>query len=339
MATIRDVAREAGVSIGTVSRVLNDADGAIPISEDTRQKVLRVARELDYHPNLLARRLVANRSMAVGVVLGSFLSLEGSVNARILEGLGERLEQEGYTIQLLTCSRTGPQEMENELVSLALGRQVDGFLIWTERLTPGLCHRLNERKIPHLHIQSYPGDKCHAVLCDNLGGAYSAARHLLEQGYRRIAIIIDPDSSEGRVRLEGYKKALEAFGVQFDPDLVLTGTYSGAVATSRLGISRLKETWRRCDAIFATSDVFAVAAKEALEALDLKAGVDRGLVGFDDLELARHTTPPLTTVRQEGVDIGRLAALRILQAMEGKLPEERYDLVPTKLIVRDSSSH
>lgn len=332
--TLKDVAKAANVSIATASKVLNGRDGEIAISEATRRKVLEAARRLNYHPNVSARRLVSQKSNTVAIVIEAYTSFAGPVNAQILQGIGQRLDAAG--LDALLVSRESAKELGAHLKAMAAGKKVDAFLLWVERVDPELCAELKAMGVPHCHIGFRSAGMCAEVLSDNVGGGYEATRHLIEQGHREIAIIVPQQFPEGLERLEGYRKALQEAGIPFDPDLVVHGEYSSTTDASALDIDKFKAVLPRCTAVLATSDLLAMAAKEAARREGYYLGRDKALVGYDGSEAGRHLDPPLTSVLQDGYTMGRTAVEMILAQMEGET-QSRSVLVPTRLLVRESS--
>lgn len=332
--TLKDVAKAADVSIATVSKVLNGRGGEIAISEATRQKVLEAARRLNYHPNISARRLVSQKSNSVGLVIEAYTSFAGPVNAQILQGIGKRLDAAG--LDALLVSQESAKDLGAHLKAMAASKKVDAFLLWTRSADAKLCAELREMGVPHCHIGFRPAGQCSMVLSDNVAGGYGATMHLVQQGHRDIAIIVPEQFPEGLERFEGYRRALSEAGIPFNPDLVIRGEYSSTTDASGLDVARLKAILPRCSAIFATSDLLAMAAKEAARSEGYFLGKDIALVGYDGSEAGRHLDPPLTSVLQDGGAMGSAAVEIILAQMQGETAP-RSVLVPTRLVVRESS--
>ena len=333
-ATLKDVAKAAKVSIATVSKVLNGYEGEIAISEATRRKVFEAAKRLNYHPNISARRLVSQRSHSVGIVIEAYTSFGGPVNAEILQGIGAKLDKAG--LDALLVSRESAREIRSHLKAMAASKKVDALLLWLQDVDPRLCAELREIGVPHCHVGFRGAEECASVLSDNFAGAYSATRHLIEQGHRDIVIIVPEHFPEAVERFAGYRKALENWQIPFNPELVVRGEYTSTGDVSVLDVERLKRALPNCSAVFATSDLLAMVAKEVARGCGFLLGKDKALVGFDGSEAGRHLDPPLTSVVQDGYEMGRRAVDCILAQIDGD-SEPSSILVPTHLVVRESS--
>lgn len=334
-ATVRDVARAAKVSVATVSKVLNQREGEIRISEATRRRVLEAARKLNYHPNVSARRLIAQESRTIGLVIEHYAAFGATVNAQILQGIGECLDEAEYSIELTSHHRI--PDLYGHLKAMVAGKQVDALILWTETVDDDFCDYLRQAGVPHCHAAHYPASQsCPAILCDNFAGSYDATKHLLEQGHTRILIVVPEESPEGKHRLRGYRQALEDHGVAFDPEAVIHGNYTGEIDRSALDVERLRRLLPGYTAVFATSDLLAVAVKSVMRESGHRVGKDRALVGFDGLSIVEHLDPPLSSVHQDGYTIGRQAARSILSQLKGEEPGG-WQFVPARLVVRASS--
>lgn len=341
--TLRDVAKAAKVSPATVSKVLNGSTDAIRISDETKQRVLAAAAALDYHPNISARRLASARSHSIGVVIDNYLSFGGPVNARILQGLGEEFDACGYSAVFI--SRKGVPELEAHLRSVIRSKQVDALLIWTT-VPSTLCEFLLAEGVPHCHLADFAPNlaACPAVLSDNRDGGFQATAHLLENGHRSIAIVVEQRFPAGRERLAGYHDALERFGVPFDSRFVVHGAYRDLATHSQIDTRLFLQIMDECTAVFATSDNLALVTRQLITEAGYRVGVDRALVGFDDAPMAAYLVPPLTTVAQDGYRIGQLSARYLLEQLMTDDTDDNQGaptprmLVPTRLVIRASSA-
>lgn len=332
--TLKDVAREARVSIATVSKVLNGQEGEIAISEATRKRVLEAAKRLNYHPNISARRLVSQRSNTVGIVIESYGSFGGPINAQILQGIGSKLDKAALDALLVSCDSV--RDINAHLKAMSASKQIDALMLWIPDVDPKLCEYLRQHGVPHCHVNFEGPESCSVVLSDNFNGAYEATRHLIEQGHREIAIIAPRSYAVAVMRLAGYRKALEDSHIPFNPDLVVRGEYTSSGDITSLDVEHLRRILPTCTAVFATSDLLAMVAKEVARADGFLLGKDKALVGFDGIEAGRHLDPPLTSVAQDGYAMGEQAAASILAQLDGEGDASRV-LVPTRLIVRESS--
>jgi LacI family transcriptional regulator len=325
--TLDDVAKAAKVSPSTVSRILN---GTAVVSQDKRKNVEEAIARLGYRPNFMAQALAKGRSMLVGVVTQSISSpFYGETFVGIEHGLAEggyhpmfisahwRVDEEREVIEMLTARRT------DALIVLG-GNLEDAFLTKIAATLPVVTVG---RIVVGLENQS--------ISVNQEMGAMLGVRHLLGLGHRKIAHISGPTSHrDARERLLGYQNALAEFGIAFDPSLVIEGNYqerAGLLATEQL-LSRHTDI----SAIFCANDQTAFGARLALHRKGIRVPEDISLLGFDDLFASSFTTPPLTTVRQPGEEMGMNAARLVLSLLEQR-PLIPTPLNPT-LIVRESTS-
>jgi len=326
--TIVDVARDAGVSYATVSRVINNKNSILP---DKRARVLASMQRLGYVPNLHARKLAGGRSHVVGLVLHDVWS---SYVLEILRGIDEELAASQYDLMLYT-SRQRPSTESQYVAALAQGL-ADGLLLLLPR---GL-----ETYLPRLHQQHFP-----FVLIDHEGiegggpsvgatnyqGAYDATRYLLQLGHRRIGFITGNLAlGAARDRLEGYRAAVVDHGLDLDPGFIQEGDFFRPLGYARA--QQLLSREPRPTAIFASNDVSAVGVLEAARERGLQVPGDLSIMGFDDIPQATYLHPPLTTVRQPLEEMGRVAARLLLARIRNpRHAPERIEL-PTELVVRAS---
>ena len=317
--TMRDVAQAAGVSVATVSRFYN-ASG--PVGKRTRTRIERVARDLRYVPNAAARSLNTRRTHAVGVLLPD---LYGEFFSELLRGLDRAAR--GHGLHLLVSGAHGDAD---ELVETAraLHGRVDGLVV----MSPDAhADRLRQRIAPDLPLVLLGGP--HASLAvDNRGGAEAATRHLVGLGHRRVAHLAGAAGNlDAQERQAGYAAALAQAGLA---PTVYAGDFreeAGAAAVERVLATPAPE---RPTALFAANDAMAVGALAALRARGLSAPADLALVGFDDVPLASHLTPALTTVHVPTAELGAAAVERVRRLDAGGSDAPRT--LPATLVVRDS---
>jgi LacI family transcriptional regulator len=326
-ATIVDVAKAAGVSPATVSRVLTNSP--VQVAARTRAAVEQAADELGYRPNLSAQELVRGRSTAIGVVTqhpGSTFFGE------ILAGIDVGLRGTGY--HSFYASGYWDPALEGETLELFLGRRVDG-LILLGGFTPD--DRLQEiaREVPLVVVSRPYADRPEQELrVDNRAGAQEAVTHLLELGHRRIACFVgtkaQPDAIE---REHGYRDAYAAAGLEIDERLVVPTSFErrGGI----LGVERLHDAGVGYTAIFASNDDAAGGAQLALSRLGLRVPDDISLVGFDDMPEAPFRVPPLTTVRQPTLAMGMAAVEGLLRLIDGEPAD--LPVFEASLVVREST--
>ncbi|MEV0845555.1 LacI family DNA-binding transcriptional regulator [Streptomyces sp. NPDC049954] len=337
--TLEEVAARAGVGRGTVSRVIN---GSPKVSPRTRAAVEAAVAELGYVPNTAARALAANRADAIALVVPEPETrfFAEPYFSDIVHGIGASLAQ--TPLQLLLTFVGGERE-RGRLAGYLGAHRVDGALLVSVHADDPLPDQLAELGIPA--VISGPrsaAETLPSVDCDNYGGARAAVEHLLSQGRRRIAHITgELDVYGAERRLAGYREALADAGAH--PALVADGDFTEE--SGRRAMAELLEREPRVDAVFAASDVLAAGARQVLRAAGRRTPEDVALVGFDDSAIARHLDPPLTSVRQPIVEMGRAMTGLLLSRIAGPRPApgraraDRCDalVLPTELVVRESS--
>jgi LacI family transcriptional regulator len=304
-ARIRDVAKAAGVSPATVSRVLNNSAG---VGEALRKRVLGAVERLQYRPNPHARALLSGRSHTAGLLVAE---VDGPFYGPLYRGL-ERVLSE-HRLHLIMASGRRRHEVEWEVVNSLLGRGLDLLFLWPEALSQEEL-RWAAAQGPKVVIlgQEVPGLPC--VALDHAHGGYLATRYLLQAGHLRIAHVAGPQGMQDAVsRLAGYQRALAERGLEVDPELVAYGNFreSGGYRAARELLSR----GRPFSALFAANDQMAIGVAAALEEAGLRVPQDVSLMGYDDIIMARYVRPALTTIRQPLEEVGKAAALRALQAL------------------------
>jgi LacI family transcriptional regulator len=336
-----DVAKRAGVSTAVVSYVIND--GPRPTSPEVRERVIRAIRELDYHPNAMARGLRAQRTNTIGFVIDDYNSMDVFVSpysAKILTGLTAQLKAHGYYLLLYPLD-IGEDMGDFELL-LRSGR-LDGIvvrLVQDPPETDALLETIARTNVPCICIErpGAPRFGFGSVTYDDMHGAYEATNYLIAQGHRQIGHIAgDLRYSTGRARLAGYQRALATHGIAPDEALVYSDTWAPVVG--RLGAAHLLGLATPPTAIFAASDTFAFNAIEELRTRGLRAPDDVAVIGFDDIEESAEHVPPLTTMRIPLMEIGRRAADLVLDAVESRHEDTagRSEILPVELVRRASS--
>ncbi|WP_283433821.1 LacI family DNA-binding transcriptional regulator [Neorhodopirellula lusitana] len=318
--TISDIAERAKVSKSTVSRVLNDKS---VVNKQTRRTVLEAMESLGYQANVFARGLASGRSMTVGVVtqkIGSpFFDM-------MMQGVIQGFSGTGYSPIFVD----GQMEdvTEYKVIQTLLGRKVDGLLLLGGDLSHLDLNDLRNR-IPTIVVgKEVPGWDDQCVYVDNVRGAYDATKHLIDFGHRDIAIIRGILHHQDAIRrFEGYSQALAEAGIELDPELVLEGNFTAQ--SGILAINSLLMRGKSFSAVFCANDMVAYGARLTLQRKGIRVPEDVSLVGFDDQAESAFVTPPLTTVRQPGAEMGAAAASALVSMMEGKpfeLPVLRAEL-------------
>lgn len=326
-ARIFEVARSAGVSIATVSRVAN---GTAHVRPRTEARVRAAMERLGYRPHLLARGLAARRSHTIGLLITDILD---PYFAEIVRGAQESAESAGYVVLLGDASvHTAAEDL---LVRRLLERRVDGLIVASSRTTDDYARQLRSEDVPAVCINGPLGQFPHAVQIDQRAGAHLALDHLAGLGHRRIAHLTGPTGVPTRAeRLAAFRYALRDLGLTYDPALVITGITS--IAESSEATSRLLAMPDPPTAIFAYNDRWAIGAYQAIRAVGLRIGADVSVVGFDDIVMTEWVEPPLTTVSQPRIEMGRIAVELLLAVLAGKPARELVTVEP-RLVVRAST--
>jgi LacI family transcriptional regulator len=323
--TLESVAKEAGVSPATVSRILN---GTAVVSTVRKAAVDAAIAKLGFVPNPVARGLAGGRTLSIGVVTQA---LDSPFYGSALRGIEEKLLPMGYSP--LFVSGQWDAEVEARCMDILRARRVDGIIVLNGRLTD---------KALKVYAKSLPivvtGRKLNApgvvgLYFDNVEGARLATKHLIDLGHRQIAFISgDPQHPDAVDRLQGYRKALEAGGLRFDPALVAEGGFFEASGLQALG--DLMASRKRFTAIFAANDQMAVGAALGLSRHSLRVPEDVSLIGYDDLSSSLYSNPPLSSVHQSAYELGQLASDVLLQLLAGQKPE--FEVPAPRLVSRES---
>jgi LacI family transcriptional regulator, galactose operon repressor len=323
--TIGDVAAEAGVSIATVSKVINDRWG---VSQDTSARVRAVIDELGYESSLAARSMRSARTKVIGVVVTDVEPF----SAELLKGAARALHGTGYELVVFSGCGRGDNQLgwERRYLSRVNGTLTDGTILVTPttvEVTQGAPvvvadHNAGASSLP-------------SVDSDNLAGAMTATRHLLELGHRRIGFLAGrPDLESARLRERGYRRALQEAGIEVDPDLIKVGGYEPESAE---GPAReMLQLTDRPTAVFAANDVSAIQTIIVARSLGLSVPEDLSVVGFDNVPESALCDPPLTTIDQSIQQMGYDAVGLLLRLIEGTPVATTQITLPTRLVVRGS---
>lgn len=326
-ASIYEVAKSAGVSIATVSRVAN---GTARVGTRTETRVRKAMERLRYRPHALARGLAARRSHTIGLLITDILD---PYFAEIVRGAQAQAELSGYVVLLGDAQvHTASEDL---LVRRLLERRVDGLIVASSRTTKDYAAQLKSEDIPVVCINGPLDQFPHAVQIDHRAGARLAIDHLAKLGHRRIAHVTGPVGVPTRQeRLSGYRAALKEAGLAYDPALVVAGVET--IDASRAATSRLLALPDPPTAIFAYNDRWAIGSYQAIRGAGLRVGADVSVVGFDDIPMTEWVDPALTTVRQPRADMGRIAIDLLLSVLNGG---EARDVVVVQpdLVVRAST--
>jgi len=331
-ATLRDVAGAAGVSIATVSRVLT---GARPSAPATRARVLAAAAELDYRPSGPARALKLRRSRTLGLLV---TDIENPYFPEIVRAVEDAAHERGFAV--LLCNATDDPRRELAYINLLLERRVDGIIVAASRVGARHAALLARAPVPVVLVNSEaPRSGLPAITSDNRGGARLAAEHLLALGHRRIGHITAPrTNAAAAARLSGVRDALRRAGLP--PELLEIAEGDGRVAGGERAMSELLARRAVPTAVVCYNDLTAIGAMRAVARAGRSVPGDISLVGFDDIELAQWTDPPLTTVAQPKRDMGAWAFARLAGSDDGASHPSQAGTVrlPTSLVIRSSTA-
>ena len=329
MSTIWDVAKRAGVSIASVSRVINQSPHKV--SETARIRILEAVKELDYRPNALAQGLIMKRSMTIGTIIPD---ISNPYYAEIVRGIQDVAEEFGYAVVLQNTDRTKNRIIR--CIQVLREKRADGIIfsggiIHAYETLSSLKELTGRVVVIGRHEVDFP-----AVRVDNMGGATQAVQHLLELGHERIGFISGPKMSTSSIdRLKGYKNALAQNGRHFDAGLVKQGNL-----TPESGFQAAKEVLGRRErptAILASNDLMAFGAIRAARSLGFRVPQDLSVVGFDNIPLSSYFEPPLTTVEIPMHSVGTASMQMLADLLSGR-EFSRVRLFTTRLLVRESSA-
>lgn len=323
--SIYDVAKQAGVSHMTVSRVLN---GHPNIRESTRDRVLQAIDEMNYTRSSIARALATRRAMRIGVLVDSPVQWGPNSTVRAIESAAR---DAGYAISSFSISEDEESQIDAGVVELVT-QGVDALCVIAPRASSLDLLRQQSTGLPTLVIKAEEDPEMHTAAVDQRAGAMAAVMHLIALGHRSIAHLSGPlDWYDARAREQGWRDALLDAGLPISPPVV--GDW-----TSDYGYSYGKSyDFADATAVFAANDQMALGLIHGLSDRGLKVPHDLSVVGFDDLPDARHFLPPLTTVRQDFAALGALALQLLIAAIEGEEGAE-HDIIEPRLIVRESTA-
>jgi DNA-binding LacI/PurR family transcriptional regulator len=327
-ASLTDVARASGFSIATVSRVLTGTD--YPVADETRQKVQRVAKELGYQPNLIARSLRKERTHTIGIIVENILS---PFIPPIIRGIQDRLSQHDY-FSIIFNSDWDPV-IEADAIERLVMRQIDGIIFVESYMrSSGEVAALNDK--PHLFVHRlFNSIGVNAVVPDDRYGARLAVQHLIQLGHRRIALIRGPEGWDAASnRLAGYQEELAASGLPYDSALVAGGDWQAQ--SGYHGAQQLLAAAERPTAIFAANDLMALGAIYAIQEAGLRVPEDMAIVGYDDRDFAGFVRPALTTVEMPCEKMGQVAAESLLRLINREVMALEPALVRGELVIRQS---
>ncbi|HSR14065.1 MAG TPA: LacI family DNA-binding transcriptional regulator [Thermodesulfobacteriota bacterium] len=327
--TIRDVARRAGVSVATVSRVLNSP---AVVKQKTRARVLRSMEDCQYVYNAVAGGLSARRTTTIGVIVPT---ITNPVFATVTKGIQDFARESGYSILLGNSDYDEANELR--LIHLFQQKRADGVILNGPWRDAAIVPLMKRTRLPFVITWQTLRDRdVNFVAFDNAGGAYRVVEHLLELGHRRIGMIAGKFSVSERafIRWEGYRKCLLDHGIRPDPALVVEKGYT--FTEGKEGMAQLLGAAGPPTAVFCGNDILAIGAIACAKERGLTVPGDVSVAGFDDMEISAYYDPPLTTVAVPAYEMGRLAAQVLLENIRGEEKRPRQVLLETQLMVRGS---
>jgi LacI family transcriptional regulator len=326
-ATVYDIARIAGVSASTVSRILN---GSAKVAEDKRLAVEEAIRELNFRPNLMAQYLKTGQSMTLGVLTQY---VDSPFSNEMLRGVENALQ--GLEYAPLIASGHWNAEEEVERLRLLIARRVDGIIILTGHVNQQTLLEFSQQVPIVATGHNINTERVRSFSINNRLGGYMATRYLLDLGHRQIAHIIGlPDQSDAIERHHGYRQALVSSGIEYDPELVVQGDFAEAGGLN--AVKQLVASGKKFSAIFCANDQTCYGAILGLKQCGLRVPEDVSLIGFDDLPFSIYSNPPLTTVRQPIYETGITLVNTLLGLIENtEIPP--VELPELSIVVRDTT--
>lgn len=335
--TIKDIARELGISASTVSRALKDHPD---ISKETKKAVHELAVKLNYEPNIVALSLRSRKTKTIGVIIPEVVHFFFST---VISGIEHEANRLGYSVILTQSAES--LEREKSSVKALFNSRVDGMLMSISRETTEYEHidAILNRGIPMVFFDRiYPGSNRNSITIDDHAAGKMATEHLLSQGRTRIAHIMGAPILEiSKERLRGYQDGLKKYQIKFNPDLVVSSE-AGTLEAGKEAMEKLLNGKSRPDAIFANNDVLAMGAMQVIKSRGLIIPKDIAVIGFSNWFYSQMTEPPLSSVDQPGFKIGTSAVQMLVRRIEheedkGPLPAETLTL-ETSLVIRESSA-
>ncbi len=326
MATIKDVAKLAGVSSSTVSRALS---GKIPVDEKTKERVLAAVKQLNYQPNALAKGLKEGKTRTIGLIVPNICN---PVFPLVSRGVEDAARKHGYT--LILCNTDEDLDREREAIQKLRKHWVDGIILATSGTENIHIREVKNSGLPLVLLIRKMGEEIDAVMIDNYNSAFKGVSYLIRMGHRKIAIVNGDDKLIlYQQRFQGYIHALKDAGIAFDPSLVLSVSNEDSCYET---VSSFLQRGKDIDAFFAASDLLALEVMRAAQDAGFSIPEDISVLGFDDLPFSPFLNPPLTTVHQPLYQMGQNAAERLISIIEGEQSKPIVQVLETKLIERKS---
>jgi LacI family transcriptional regulator len=328
-ASIKDVAKEAGVSIATVSRVLNDVD---VVNEETKKKVTEAIKKLDYRPNIVARSLKTQKTRTIGIVVPD---ISNQFYPEIVRGAEDVANIYNYNVIL--CNTDLDSEKEIEYLRVLKEKMVDGVIYMSNSMEDEIIATLDNLKLPTVLVETNSkNSEFPSVTIDNEKAAYDATTYLIKNGNKKIAYVgVSPDLANARgLRFLGYKKALEDNGIEYDDELVQFG--GAKAADGRDGMEVIINKVKKIDAAFCCSDEIAMGVINTLREKGINVPEQVDVIGFENIYASSIYYPKLTTIEEPMYDMGSVGMRMLIKLVNKKEIEQEHYVLDYKLIERDS---
>jgi DNA-binding LacI/PurR family transcriptional regulator len=326
--SIYDIAKKAKVSPSTVSRALEDHPR---IGAETKKRIQELAREMEYVPSTVAKSLAANKTWTIGMVLAA---ISDPFMGRVVEGVEQAAIEAGFNVFISTSQNERQREIA--AIKMLQKRRVDGIIVIASHLFDQYPRFYGSSKVPIVIIDEQKlGESIHFVTVDDVREAQFAVEHLLALGHRRIGYVSIPNRPySNQHRFKGYQNALEATGIAVDPALIFTShTIEDHAKVGEASLEPLLAAG--ATAVFCYNDTAAIGLLAACHKRGLSVPDNLSIMGFDDIDMAAYTMPPLTTIRQPRFELGWRAMRMMLALLNGQEPENQF--VPGELVVRQTT--
>lgn len=327
--TIKDIARKAGVSYSTVSRALNNDS---LIKEETRKSITRLAKEMGYRPNALARGLVMRETNTLGLIIPD---ITNPFFPEVARGIEDYASEYGYTVIL--CNSNWDSAREHQYMDTLQSKKVDGIIIAPVSQGKGDIKKICKASVPLVFIgKEILTSTSSYVVIDNKKGGMMATEYLIKKGYRKIAFIggIEKDSSNV-ARLDGYKEALRKNSIYIDKSIIKQGTFKRESGYNNM-LQLIKKGYD-VEAVFACNDIIALGVMQAVKEQGLTISKDVAVIGFDNIPISGYPEFSLTTIDQDKYKIGQYAVKMILNYLRGKNTSGSSIILEPKLVVRSTA--
>ncbi|MDP4130245.1 MAG: substrate-binding domain-containing protein [Bacteroidota bacterium] len=333
--SIKDIAKQVGVSTALVSYVLNNKEKEARVGKEVAEKVRRAARKLNYQPNLIARSLQSGRTQTLGLIVADISNPFFSYIARVIE---DAANQHGYTVIIGSSDEQASKSAT--LIGAFLNRQVDGLIIAPAEQSEKQLRTLLNDGFPFVLIDRYfPGLSANSVHIDNYRSAYDASEHLIRKGYRRIAMVAyETALPHMQERIRGYLAALKANGIRTKRNWMMKTGFTNLDQDVQTGLRKMLDGKERPDAFFFATNSLAVAGLKYIYREGIRVPEELGIISFDESDVFDFFYAPVTYVRQSIEDIGKTALDLLMKQMKNPNGKKEQILIDTKLIIRKSTA-